>query len=191
MSEKKRVLGPKTVVNREIFQKLCDEHGDILYRFLYSRGVRPDDIEDLIQKTLLLLWVKRKKISPGKFVSFMLGIAHRILLEYRRRRYQEPSVSFDEDIHSQHGGLNQKYYSTVKKILAKEDNIILKNALNRLPPRMREVIELMYFEGHSAKDTATKMGIGVQTVYNYEKRVLERVAREVRTSHTKKPMVDT
>ena len=180
------VLEHETFADSKTFHNLYDEHIDILYRFFYSKGVRPNDVENLVQNTLVLLWVKRKAIRAGRFKNYMLGIAYNLVLEYQRGCRQESLLTFDDEQHSQ--GPFQKHHNPLEIILTQEDTAILREAMNRLPSRMRKVIELIYFEEYTPKATSEKMGISLSTVYGLERRALKHFRRRLRKIHAKKSM---
>ncbi len=169
MSGKEGVVEQEIFADGKVFHNLCDKHRDILDRFFHSKCVPPDDVEDLVQETLVLLWSKQENIHAGKFTSFMFGIASKLALEYQRERHQKFLLAFDEELHSQQGSF-QKHRNPFEKILAKEDVAILGNGMSRLSSRMRQVIELVYYEGYSHKDAARKMGITQRTVGKFKRR---------------------
>jgi RNA polymerase sigma-70 factor (sigma-E family) len=84
----------------------------------------------------------------------------------RRRRFSEvPLVAGDGPLDDPYGGIDQR-----QQVLA---------ALRRLPPRMRAVLVLRYFEDLSEADIADALGCSVGSVKSQASRGLQRLRSEM------------
>ena len=156
---------------------MCVENEDSLYQFFNSKSVEQDDIEDLVQKTFVLLWVKRQKIRIHKFVNFMFGVARKLIFKYRRERYKKASLE-KRIQQNQIESRNKQHNDPIREILSREDATILSDAVNKLPRQMQKVIRLVYFEGYSPGEAAKIMKIALPTVYGHERKARSLLARK-------------
>ena len=65
-------------------REVCERHGQALARFLRARGVRPDDVDDLVQECMLTLWAKQGKGREGRGRAFLFGVARNLARIWRR-----------------------------------------------------------------------------------------------------------
>lgn len=143
-----------------------------LARFFAGRNIRGDDVEDLVQDSFLTFWAKRERIGRGQARPYLFGIAKRLLLAHGRRlsktrrmekelkqTVQTSSVTQNDLVSdTQAEGLNQ-----------------LREAVAQLPDRLRQVINLLYFEGCSEAEAARRLGLGETSVQVYEWRARARL----------------
>ena len=118
-------------------------------------------------------------------------IENEILMHIRKISGQKTEVSLDEPINMDYDG-NELLLSDV---LGTEENIVssaleddvdlclLRQALRELPPREREIILMRYgLEGHqelTQKEVAQKMGISQSYISRLEKRIMQRLKKEI------------
>ncbi len=118
-------------------------------------------------------------------------IENEILMYIRKIANQKSEISLDEPINMDYDG-NELLLSdilgtdedTVLRPL--EDDVdlqLLRQALGELPPREREIVELRFgLNGRkelTQKDVAEKMGISQSYISRLEKRIMERLRREI------------
>ena len=118
-------------------------------------------------------------------------IENEILMHIRKISGQKTEISLDEPINMDYDG-NELLLSDV---LGTEENIVssaleddvdlclLRQALRELPPREREIILMRYgLEGHqelTQKEVAQKMGISQSYISRLEKRIMQRLKKEI------------
>ena len=154
--------------------EFCKEYALPLGRFFLSRGVPPHDAEDLVQESFMVLLANRSRIQDGKGKAFLFGIASRVLMAYRRKTLLDRLRRRDGD-----GITVDQSAETVPPAEAaavqNEQAALLETAVSQLPPRMQQVIRLVYFEGKSRAEAARMMGIARQAVHVMERRALKRL----------------
>ena len=147
-----------------------------LQRFLLRKGVLAEDAKQLCQDAFLTLWQNRHKARRPE--TFVMGIGNRFAMAYHRKRVRLQSVSI-EDVPAEvraapaaEGGLveNPMGESAVTAALVAR--------LERLPPRQREVIELVWLQRSSRRDAARTLGISEGALRFHEKQALDRLREE-------------
>lgn len=122
--------------------------------------------EDVVQDVFLRLW--RRPLSydaaRGRFVSWLLSVARNRAIDERRRmarrtRLEEPGDGTAPEV----PGPARFYDPHLEAVLAEERRAV-REAMTRLPPAQREVIELAYFAGLTQVQIAAQTGEPLGTV---------------------------
>lgn len=137
----------------------------------------PDDVEDLVQETLLAIHLHRGSYDPSQAVTaWVLGISRHKLMDLYRRRGRR------EDLHEPIDGLEDH--------LAAEEpgetlaHIDLRNLLGDLPPAQRAAIEMTKLEGLSVAQASARTGVSESAIKVQVHRGLKRLAALVRREPT-------
>ena len=140
----------------DAFRRLVERHQRPLLNFFARMGASTHG-EDLAQETFVRLWNYRHKYKPAaKFTTFLYTLARHAWLDFVRRqirfrlfsdRYQKEIPAFTD------GGLG--------KLRRQLD---IQAALERLTPKLREVLVLAVHQGLSYEEIAAILSIPVGTV---------------------------
>jgi RNA polymerase sigma factor (sigma-70 family) len=154
----------------EAGERLLARHRAALTRFVQSRC--PDAPDDLIQATFLAALEARDRYrGDAPFVTFLLGIAHRKVLDHVRarandaRRHHHPSVDFVRDLSPGAQTLMSR----------RELEVALLDALVDLPPELALVIELHYWERLTREQIAALLALPAGTVASRLRRAREQL----------------
>jgi len=133
----------------------------------------PDELEDLVQETLLAVHLQRGTYDPSLPVSaWVLAIARHKLIDLWRRRgrreaLHEPLDELDESLHA----------ATDDEAPARRD---LLGLLQELPEAQRTAIALTKIEGLSVAEASARTGASVSAIKVQVHRGLKRLAERVR-----------
>lgn len=132
--------------------------GAHLRGFLRRRLARlPDEIEDLVQETLLAVHNQRHTYDPGQpLTAWVHAIARYKLVDFLRRRASREAL--DQPLEDEREWLAAP---EVESAGAKRDLALL---LERLPDRQRLPIVHMKLEGLTAAETARRTGMSESAV---------------------------
>lgn len=143
------------------FDALYDRHAGAVFPLLLRIVSSRADAEEVLQETWLQAWRSAASYDPsrGSVLAWLLNMARsRALDRYRavasRRRAEtraeaEPlATPTDPARHS----------------IGAERSRRVRDALSRLKPRQREVLEIAYFEGLSQTEIAARLAVPVGTV---------------------------
>lgn len=151
----------------------------LTYSWLFNYGYKiiPNEafIKDAIQELFLNLWKKRECINEARSVkSYLLYSLRRLIL--RRLKKQRNRTIRNHDYKDQFS----------ETILTVEDLIVhfemeqekkekLATAIGSLSSRQKEAIYLKFYEGLSASEMASVMGINKQSVYNHVSKAIDKL----------------
>jgi RNA polymerase sigma-70 factor, ECF subfamily len=151
------VLMAQVCTNREdAFERLMERHHRPLLNFFARMGASTSG-EDLAQETFIRLWKYRHKYKPlAKFTTFLYTLARHVWLDFVRRqiRFRLFSERYREEMPaSSDGGIGK---------LRKQLDI--QAALDRLSPKLREVLVLAVHQGLAYEEISDILAIPVGTV---------------------------
>lgn len=133
----------------------------------------PDDVEDLVQETLLALHLQRASYDPSQPVSaWVLGIGRHKLIDLYRRRGRRDFL---------HDSIDD-----VEELLVAEEasetlaHVDLLSLLQTLPDAQRLAIELTKLDGLSVAEASVRTGASASAIKVQVHRGLKRLATLVR-----------
>jgi RNA polymerase sigma-70 factor (ECF subfamily) len=113
-------------------------------------GVARDDVEDVVQDTLLAIHLKRHTWDAAMPLGpWVLAIARNKMIDDLRRRGRRPEVPIDLTQFDIEGDDQQ----------ASIDAQDVTRILNGLSDRNRDIVQSISIDGHSARDVADRLGM--------------------------------
>jgi RNA polymerase sigma-70 factor (ECF subfamily) len=133
---------------------------------------KPDDVEDLVQETLLALHLQRGTYDPALPISaWMHAIArHKLVDHWRRRGHQGTSLPLDE--------ADEAFLVTTGEGEARRD---LGKLLDKLPDAQQRAIQLTKVQGLSVAEAALHTGMSQSAIKVQVHRGLKRLSELVRS----------
>lgn len=149
-------LGPEDQLR---FQQLVLPHIDAAFNLARWLLRRREDAEDVAQEALLRAYRFFKGFHGGDVRAWLLQIVRNACYTWlEKNRPLELSVEFDEELHI------QSCPTPETMAIEGDDRARLTSALEKLPPRFREVLVLRELEGCSYKEIAVITSIPIGTV---------------------------
>ncbi|HVY85806.1 MAG TPA: sigma-70 family RNA polymerase sigma factor [Caulobacterales bacterium] len=143
-----------------------------LLRAFFRNRLRnaPEDVEDLVQDTLVALHARRGSYDPQyPLNAWMFAIARYRLIDLLRRRKTRMHEELDESV----VGQTDCAYEAAD---ARRDLFVL---LNRLPPKQQKVIRLVKLEERCVKEAAALTGFSESDIKISVHRGIKTLARLV------------
>lgn len=145
---------------------LITRHKSRIYTYILLIVKNPHLAEDIFQDTFIkvIKSLKRGKYQDkGKFVSWVLRIAHNLIIDYyRKQKYQKTISNDDTEIDL----FNQKKLAddNIEDILI-QDQIVsdVRELMERLSADQRKVVYLRHYCGLSFKEIADQSGVSINT----------------------------
>jgi RNA polymerase sigma factor (sigma-70 family) len=129
------------------------------------------DAEDAVQDIFLEIWRSAGRYDPaqGSEVTFVATIARRRLVDRLRRQTNRPAPDLLED-----PGLLPAKVET-DSVDMRDEAALAREAMQKLRPEQREVLELALGHGRSHQEIAASVGIPLGTVKSHARRGLIRL----------------
>ncbi len=144
---------------------LINRHKQRLFSFIYSKVQDRNITEDVFQDTFIKVIRTLKKGNyneEGKFLPWVMRIAHNLVIDYFRKNNRMPSFqNTDEfDIFSvlKDGGLNAE-----KQIIQDQIFADVRELVNELPTEQKEVLLMRIYKDMSFKEISENTGVSINT----------------------------
>lgn len=152
--------------NELSIETLINRHRSKVYTYIYLTIKNHSLAEDLFQETFIKVIQSLragKYKDNGRFLSWVIRIAHNLIIDHFRKEKQMNSVSNDD---SELDLLNNKKLAddNIEDLLVsdqiKED---IRKLINELPADQREVVLMRHFGGLSFKEIANQTDVSINT----------------------------
>lgn len=161
--------------DHKAFHQLYDRYSDKLI-FNLIRLVKNDVlVEEIVQETFLTLWEKRETLDPEKSLGGFLfrisankaqNIFKRSVYDHKMREYLYPI-------------LDAGYEQIETQLFRKENEKLLHELLDKLPPKQREVYTLCKLEGLTYQQASKRLNISESTINSHILRANIALKREL------------
>lgn len=155
--------------DRAAFQSFFEKHWNRIYQSIYLLVKQVELAEDIAQDVFVKLWDKREKLEGvANLKSYLFLMARNAAIDHLRRKTLVP-----ENIDYLITYFQDRSPSPQQAIEYKELREILDDAINQLPPKLKEVFLWSRHEGLSHADIAERKGISVVSSKTYIVRSLK------------------
>ncbi|MEA1875723.1 MAG: sigma-70 family RNA polymerase sigma factor [Bacteroidota bacterium] len=145
---------------------LIARHKSRIYTYILLIVKNPHLAEDIFQDTFIkvIKSLKRGKYQDkGKFVSWVLRIAHNLIIDYYRKQKFQKTISNDDteiDLFNQKKLADDNIEDSII-----QDQIVsdVRELMERLPADQRKVVYLRHYCGLSFKEIADQSGVSINT----------------------------
>ena len=151
---------------------MYDRYGRVTYSLILRIVRNTGAAEDLVQETFLRVWnrVHAFDAKRGALGAWILAVARNRAIDYVRSvegRMTQSASEFDE---LENPGAFADFEQNILNI----DRVrLVRDALNKLNPNQREVIEMAYYEGLSQSEMAERMKQPLGTVKTWARSALK------------------
>ncbi len=145
---------------------LIERHKNRVYTFIYMLVKNNEVAEDIFQDTFfkVIRSLRLKKYQDtGKFVAWVLRIAHNLIIDYFRKEKQLNTFSRDDyelDI------FNSKRFSEANHedvVVQQQIHDTIRSLVDELPEDQREVVILRHYRDMSFKEIAEYTNVSINT----------------------------
>lgn len=152
--------------NEDSINVLLNRHRKRILDYIYMMVKNRDVADDIFQETLIKVvrFVQEGCYTEnGKFLSWVLRIAHNQVIDYFRQKKQRNNVSEGDagyDILN-----NQKFsdHTVEEKLITNQIETDVRKLIDFLPPEQKEVVLMRYYMGLSFKEIAEQTDVSINT----------------------------
>jgi RNA polymerase sigma factor (sigma-70 family) len=135
----------------------------MLTRFLQRNWRTEAEISDLRQEAYARVYEAAQRERPQLVKPFLFQIARNLMIDRLRR---QSVVSLESMADVDWLNVSDDRPSAETYVAARQELRLLQAALDKLPPRCRQVVLMRKVEGFSQREVAKEMGITIETVEN-------------------------
>lgn len=152
--------------NREAISQLLERHTRRVRDYVRMM-VKDNDVADDLTQEVLIKVVRvideGRYTDKGRFLPWMLRIAHNRVLDYFRAQKQVKTISESSAGFDVLGNKNLAEPSIEDSIILEQRAEEIRALVEELPEEQREVVKMRYYEGLSFKEIAEQTGVGINT----------------------------
>ena len=151
--------------DEKAFEKLVQRHKSRIYTTIYLIVKDQYVAEDLMQDTFIksVDTIKSGRYNEeGKFLPWIIRIAHNLAIDYFRRDKRYPNVVF-EDGSNVFNTLDFSEDSVESIQIRQETHEQLREMIQRLPDVQKQVLIMRHYEDMSFQEIADATGVSINT----------------------------
>jgi RNA polymerase sigma-70 factor (family 1) len=148
--------------DQRAFEQIYKLYSERIYGRLI-RLLKDEDMADsILQDVFLRIWERRIQIDIEQpFKAYLYKIAENFVYDHFR------TVARDKKLQVRLRAITSEYYEQIEEaIFKKENESLIKEAIQILPPQRQKVFQLCRIEGKSYEEAGQLLGISVSTVSN-------------------------
>jgi len=170
------------------YRFLYDTYYDRLRRFFSRQRVGPEKARELTQDTFLRVFRGKGEFHSGEELeAWLFRIARNVYLNHDRERRAKKRRAVEQSLEQwmeQHGPAipenpGKETASPLDTYLDRERQVVLAEALTRLPARMRRCFVLRQYHGLAYEEIAEVLGVSVGTVKAHLHQAKSRLIEEL------------
>ena len=152
--------------DREALSQLLERHTRRVHDYVRMMVKDVDVADDLTQEVLIKV-VKvldeGRYADKGRFLPWLLRIAHNRVLDYIRAQKQVKTISESSAGFDILGSKNLAEPSIEDKLVSEQQAEEVRKLIEALPAEQREVVKMRYYDGLSFKEIAEHTGVSINT----------------------------
>lgn len=184
-----QVLSDQVLLNHYIsgdqsaMSKLIERHSRRVRDYIHMMVKDHDRADDIFQETFIKavrVIDEGRYTDNGKFLSWILRIAHNQVIDHFRARRQDKSVTEAEAGYDVLGTLRLAEGTVEDSLIGEQIENDVRALVDLLPEEQREVVLMRYYSGMSFKEIAEQTGVSINTALGRMRYALINLRRMIR-----------
>ena len=152
--------------DRNAISQLIERHSRRVRSYIRMMVKDQDLAEDIFQETFIKavrVIDEGRYCDNGKFLSWVLRIAHNQVIDYFRNQRQNKSLTESDAGYNVLGTLQFADRTIEDALVSEQIERDIRSLIELLPEEQREVVRMRYCAGLSFKDIAEQTGVSINT----------------------------
>lgn len=165
-SSDRELLNSYLLGNKSAISTLIEKHNRRVRDYIRMMVGDSDIAADIAQETFIKavsVIDEGRYIDKGKFLSWVLRIAHNKTLDYFRSQKSNASVSESSAGYNVLGTIKYADKSIEDSMISEQIDTDIRTLVEQLPEEQREVVMLRYYSDLSFKEIADQTGVSINT----------------------------
>ncbi|MDE5707815.1 MAG: sigma-70 family RNA polymerase sigma factor [Alistipes sp.] len=185
----KKALSDQQLLNqylsgdRTSISQLIERYERRIRDYIYMMVKDNDRTDDILQETLIKavrVIDEGRYTDNGKFLSWILRIAHNQVIDHFRAAKQHKQVNESESGYDLLGTLRFAEGTVEDRMVSLQTEQEVRNLIEQLPPEQREVVMMRYYSGLSFKEIAEQTQVSINTALGRMRYALINLRRMIR-----------
>ncbi len=169
--------------DRNAISRLIERHTRRVRDYIRMMVKDNDVADDILQETFIkaVRFIDEGQYSDnGKFLSWILRIAHNQVIDYFRAQKQNRQVNESNAGYNVLGTLRFAEQNIEDRMVADQIEADVRSLVEMLPDEQREVVMMRYFSGLSFKEIAEQTNVSINTALGRMRYALINLRRMIR-----------
>ena len=169
--------------DQSAISKLIERHKRRVRDYIYMMVKDNDVADDIFQETfikVIRVIDEGRYTDNGKFLSWVLRIAHNQVIDHFRACKQNKQVNESESGYNVLGSLRFAEKTIEDELISSQIESDVRNLIELLPEEQREVVMMRYYSGMSFKEIAEQTGVSINTALGRMRYALINLRRMIR-----------
>jgi len=141
------------------FKQRFIPHSAAMYRTAFRLTANTQEAEDMVQEAFIRLWNRREHIPPtDDLAAYCCAVTHNVCIDARRRHQPDTSPTLLETL-----PLTTNHDAS-HAIEARETELLLHEAIDRLPEGQRKVVHMRHIEERSIPEIQAQTGFTASNI---------------------------
>lgn len=147
--------------DKRAFEQLYHNYKVRIYGNLFKMVKSGDVAEELLQELFVKIWTGKENLDPDKsFKAYLFKIAENLVYDF----FRKASINKKMEAYLVSAATTPSASPIEQHIYYKEGNYVLAKAIERLPPKRKQVYVLCKIEGKSYEEVSRLLGVSISTV---------------------------
>lgn len=165
-------IKPLSAGSEKEFEQLFKEHFKSLYAYAFTILKNEAIAEETVQNVFYKIWEKK---VPEHIQTSLKAYLYKAVYHESLNYLKHQKIRARYQMHVMHQPNHHSDQAASRKILVKELEEKLRQAMNALPQQCRTIFQLSRFEGLKYQEIADQLGISVKTVENQMGKALKQL----------------
>ncbi|MBO5687505.1 MAG: RNA polymerase sigma factor [Alistipes sp.] len=152
--------------DRSAISQLIDRHSKRVRDYIRMMVKDHDVADDILQETLIKavrVIDEGRYADTGKFLSWVLRIAHNQVIDYFRSQKSQRTVSESDAGYNVLGTLRFAERNVEDRMISEQIEADVRRMIDSLPEEQREVVVMRYYAGMSFQEIADQTEVSINT----------------------------
>lgn len=154
------------------FERLFKDHFKSLYAYAFTILKNEAIAEETVQHVFYKVWEKK---IPGTIQTSLKAYLYKAVYHESLNYLKHQKIKAQYQLHVMHQSKNQADQGASRKMMLKELEEKLRDAMNALPQQCRTIFQMSRFDGLKYQEIANQLGISVKTVENQMGKALKQL----------------
>ncbi len=162
------------------YQILINQYKNRIYGYSYYMMKNRMDADDVTQEVLIKIWKNIDSFNYLSAKSWIMKTTHNLCIDYLRKRKRETEQNFDiEEINEAIIEMDGRKENPLFQIQIMNMKEKIKEALSRLPEKLRSVFILYEIENFKYREIAKILNMPINSVKVYLLRARKELQKEL------------
>lgn len=152
--------------DRSAISQLIDRHSKRVRDYIRMMVKDHDVADDILQETLIKavrVIDEGRYADTGKFLSWVLRIAHNQVIDYFRSQKSQRTMSESDAGYNVLGTLRFAERNVEDRMISEQIEADVRRMIDSLPEEQREVVVMRYYAGMSFQEIADQTEVSINT----------------------------